>query len=599
MKAYFFWTSLAVSVAAMTTGHAQTVTFAAPAADEDLRGLLRDASLTLAIDPEENVGPQDYVAAARADYRRILTALYADGYYGGTISISIDGREAANLAPLDAPARIDQIAIEVTTGPRFDFGRAEVTPLAPNTELPEGFRTGAPAQSDVIRQSVTAATGAWRDAGYAKVTPADQQITARHPVQQLDVAVTLETGPRLTFGPLTVTGNDAVRTNRLLRIAGLPVGEVYSPGAVARAEDRLRRTGAFDSVALVESETIGPDNTLPMTAQVVESKPRRIGAGIEVSTVDGLTVSAFWLHRNFLGGAERFRVEGEISGIGGETGGTDYRLSASLRRPAVWGADTDFLNAISISRLDEPNYLLDQFTLQSTLTRPIGDYLTVEGGLGILAAREVTDLGERDYVLLTVPLSATYDRRDDVTNPKYGYYLDVDATPFISINGGDNGARFFADGRIYRSFGEDDRFTLAARSQLGSVLGATLDTAPADYLFFSGGGGTVRGQRFQSLGVDRMIAGEDVRSGGLSFVGAQLETRIDVTDTIGVVGFYDAGFVGETSDPFGDGDWQAGAGFGLRYETGIGPIRLDIATPASGDNAGDRVEVYIGIGQSF
>ena len=72
-----------------------------------------------------------------------------------------------------------------------------------------------------------------------------------------------------------------------------------------------------------------------------------------------------------------------------------------------------------------------------------------------------------------------------------------------------------------------------------------------------------------------------------------------MTDNIGVVGFYDIGFVGETADPFGEGDWHAGAGLGLRYNTGIGPIRLDIATPANGDQIGERVEVYIGIGQSF
>ncbi len=601
MRTHPLLTGLAVFSVAVLPGLAvaQDVQFSAPAADENLTGLLRGASLTLEITPEEGAAPQDYVAAARADYRRLLTALYADGYYGGTISIKIDGREASTLAPLDAPTQISVIAIDVVPGPRFAFGRTEITPLAPATELPEGFAAGSPAQSDIIRQSVDAATGAWRDAGYAKVTPDGQQITARHPDEVLDVAVALSTGPQLTFGPLTVSGNEAVRTNRILRIAGLPTGAVYSPDELEDAKTRLRRTGAFDSVALVESETIGPDNTLPITAQVVESKPRRIGAGIEISTLDGLKLSTYWLHRNFLGGAERFRVDGVISDIGADTAGIDYRLSASLRRPAVWGADTDFLNTISISRLDEPNYLLDQISIESKLTRPLGEYLTIEGGLGILAAREDSAMGKRDYILLTAPLSATYDRRDNIANPKNGYYLDIDATPFISIQGGDNGARLFTDGRVYRSFGAVDQFTLAARSQIGSVLGASIDTAPADYLFYSGGGGTVRGQQFQSLGVDRTVNGDVIRTGGLSFAGAQLEARFDVTDTIGLVGFYDAGFVGESGNPFDDGDWQAGAGFGLRYNTGIGPIRLDIATPASGDDAGDRVEVYIGIGQSF
>ena len=51
--------------------------------------------------------------------------------------------------------------------------------------------------------------------------------------------------------------------------------------------------------------------------------------------------------------------------------------------------------------------------------------------------------------------------------------------------------------------------------------------------------------------------------------------------------------------PGESGAWHAGAGVGLRYATGIGPIRLDLVTPASGDDAGDSLQVYIGIGQAF
>ncbi|MFB1023823.1 MAG: BamA/TamA family outer membrane protein, partial [Octadecabacter sp.] len=137
---------------------------------------------------------------------------------------------------------------------------------------------------------------------------------------------------------------------------------------------------------------------------------------------------------------------------------------------------------------------------------------------------------------------------------------------------------------------------LALRGQIGSILGADAADVPASYLFYSGGGGTVRGQPRQSLAVD-LGGGNEI--GGTSFFGAQFEARVDVTDTIGVVGFYDTGFVGTDAIPFENGDWHAGAGLGLRYDTGIGPIRLDLATPASGDEAGQRIEVYIGIGQSF
>lgn len=578
---------------------AQDITFDAGDASDTLRGELRSASLVLALKGEETTQAQDLVAAARADYRRILTALYSAGYYGGEIGILVNGREAAGIPALDAPQTINSIAISVTPGPKFQFGEAVVGPAPSTAVLPAGFVTGSGASTDVIRSAVSAVVTAWQDAGYAKAAADGQRITARHRDETLDVNVTIATGPQLTFGDLIVSGNTAVRTDRIVAIAGLPTGSVYSPDDLTKAERRLRDTGAFDSVALVEAENIAAGDVLPITAQIAEAKPRRFGFGVELSSIEGLGTSAYWLHRNYFGGAEQFRVGAEVSGIGGETGGVDYRLNASLKRPAVYGPDTDFLISAEISREDEPDYILDQAAVEATLTRLIRDDLEISGGFGLITAREETEAGVREFTLLTAPLGATLDRRDDATNANNGYYIDIDATPFLSIDGADNGARLFADTRGYRSFGEEDRFTLAARSQIGTVLGADAEDAPADFLFFSGGGGTVRGQPYNALGIDTVIDGETVGRGGLSFAGAQLEARYGVTDAIGVVGFYDVGFVGETSDPFGEGDWHAGAGLGIRYNTGIGPIRLDIATPTTGGNAGERVEVYIGIGQSF
>lgn len=599
MKLFF---SVLGSFALLTSSPAwaQEITFDTGDADEELEDQLRGASLVLSLDDEqEQPAAQDLVAAARADYRRLLTALYADGHYGGEISVRVNGREASGIPPLDAPRTVSKIDIVVTPGPRFSFGAANVTPAPPTAVLPDRFRSGAPAQTETVREAVRAVVTSWQEQGFAKATPSGQQITARHLEEVLDVNVTIATGPRLTFGALAVSGNEAVRAERIRDIAGLPTGEVYSPQAIEKAERRLRETGTFDSVSLVEAEEIAAGDVLPITAQIVEAKPRRFGFGVELSSIEGLGTSAYWLHRNFFGGAEQFRVEGDVSGIGGETGGLDYSISASLKRPAVYGPDTDFLISGQISRQDEPDFVLDQAAVEATLSRLIREDLEISGGFGVITAREETDAGTREFTLLTAPLSATLDRRDEPTDAKNGYFIDIDATPFVSLAGADDGARLFTDARAYRSFGEDQRITLAARSQVGAVFGASAEDAPADFLFFSGGGGTVRGQPYNDLGIDTTIDGEVIRRGGLSFAGAQLEARYGVTDNIGIVGFYDVGFVGETSDPFGAGDWHAGAGLGVRYNTGIGPIRLDIATPTTGDRAGERVEVYIGIGQAF
>lgn len=583
----------AIALVCASSASAQEVRLVTDAAED----ALNNASLLRAL--EADAAPQDYVAAARADYRRLLTALYAAGYYGGTISITVDGREAANIAPLDAPRSIGQVVITVAAGNAFTFGNVRIAPLPPETTLLEDLGPRRTAQSPVIGAVVRDGISSWRDLGYAKTSVVDQRITARHADAKLDVDVTLDTGPQLRFGPMTVSGLQSVSADRIREIAGLPVGDVFSPQELEAAAARLRRTGAFASVSLREADDIGPDNTLPISAQLASANPRRIGFGIELSSVEGVTLSSFWLHRNLLGGAERIRVDAEVSGISGETGGIDYRLGGTFTRPATFGADTDYFISGEISREDEPEFLIDKIGVETGLTRRVTDDLTVRGAVGVLRAREETAFDTRDYILLTLPLDATLDRRDEPSNAANGYYIDLDATPFISTDGEISGAQLYGDARAYRSFGETDQFTLAGRVQIGSVVGAGLDEAPADYLFYSGGGGTVRGQAYQSLGIASVQNGRAVTTGGTSFLGAQLEARFAVRENISLVGFYDFGQVGATQIPGEDAEWHAGAGVGLRYNTGIGPIRLDLGTQASGDNAGQDLQVYIGIGQAF
>ena len=89
-----------------------------------------------------------------------------------------------------------------------------------------------------------------------------------------------------------------------------------------------------------------------------------------------------------------------------------------------------------------------------------------------------------------------------------------------------------------------------------------------------------------------------VQTGGLSFAGASAEFRAAITDTIGAVAFYDVGLISIDEFFGGTSQWHSGAGLGLRYNTGIGPIRLDVAMPVAGPT-GDGVQIYVGIGQAF
>ncbi|MFN3723530.1 MAG: autotransporter assembly complex protein TamA [Paracoccaceae bacterium] len=599
-----FVACLGVALILGQTGYAlDRVQFTVAGADSTLSGALRGASALLALENEEDQ-PDQVLAAARAEYGRLVGALYAQGHYSPVVSVLLDGREAAGIAPLDAPQRVSRIEVRVDPGPQFRFSQAAIAPLAPDTDLPDGFARGEVAQSGLVRQAVTAGVDGWRALGHAKTRVTGQDVVADHPNRTLSARVALEPGPRLRFGAVDVLGNQRTRENRVRKIAGIPQGETFDPAEIDRAQNRLRRTGTFSSVTITEDEGITRPDLLGTTITVVEEKPRRLSFGAEISSLEGLDLTAAWMHRNLLGGAERLRIEGQVKNIGAKDNGMDYGLKLTIDRPATLTPDTTGRFNAEIGRLDEPDFRADLARLGVGFTHVFSDSLTgrVDLAYSIIDGTEFSENRSfgRDFQFrsLSLPVALTWDRRDNKTDAKRGFFIEAEVKPFLGFGTTGSGVRATADLRGYRGFGADDRFVIAARAQAGIVTGAGLLETPRDDLFYSGGGGTVRGQPFQSLGVNVLRGPIDYKIGGNHFLAGSLELRTKVTKNIGVVGFVDAGRVdvGGFFDP--SGDWHAGAGLGLRYDTGFGPIRVDIAGPVGG-TTGKGVQLYVGLGQAF
>lgn len=575
--------------------HAQDITLTAPGADARLVDRLRAGALLLR--PAD--GPrqaQDITAAARADYGRLIGLLYEAGYFAPVISIRLDGQEASEISPFAAPVTIARVDILVQTGAPFRLRQAEIGPLAPDTTIPDDFRPGSPATTPLLRDATRAALTAWQTRGHATAAVADQRITAHHRAALLDVAIRLDPGPVIRFGTLLPEGQARMRPDRLRAIAGLPTGTIYTPDALARAETRLRDTGAFSAVALRLAEP-NRDHVANVTALVDEAPLRRLGFGAEIASDEGIMFSAYWMHRNLLGGAERLRFDVEVSGINDLTSGDgiDTELTARFDRPATFGPDTGLSLEAELLMLREPSFQSDGISLEGRLTQRFSDRLTLDAGVGLAFSRIQDGFGRRDITRLTLPLGATYDTRDDPIDARRGRFVDGRITPFQVLGGG-AGAQLMVEGRGYIPIGAAARTRMAGRVQLGTVTGGTLTEIPPDDLLFSGGSGTVRGQSFRSLGAQQ--AGQT--SGGRSFAGLSGELRHDIGDTrFGLVGFADAGYI--SSGAWGDGpsDWQSGAGLGLRYSTPFGPLRVDLATPVSGTRSGQDFFLYIGIGQAF
>ncbi|WP_171173489.1 autotransporter assembly complex family protein [Ruegeria sp. HKCCD8929] len=585
---------LCVLATADSAGALET-TLSTPGASSDLRDRIAETSSVLTAEARGLETPLELLSASLSDYRTLVQILYDEGYFSPVVSIRLDGREAANIDPLNSPAQVNRIDIAVQTGPAFRFGTARIAPLARGTELPDGFARGAPANTSIIQDAARAGVLGWKNVGHAKADIGDQRITARHSQATLDTDIELLPGPKLTFGRMFIQGDSDVRARSIERIAGFPTGEIYSPDKVQRVGTRLRRTGTFSVVSLQERETPNPDGSLDFDATFEDMPKRRFTFGVEISSREGLDVSTTWLHRNLFGGAERLRFEASIRNIGG-TEDIDGRIGLRLDQPDRLGPDDSTFYVAEIERRNRTHYNVTRAALGYGARRTFSDRLYAEASVAFAYADADDAYGEgRKFRYLVLPLRSEWDERDSKVSATRGFYLDAQAQPFLGLSDSDSGLRLYLDGRGYWDIGTAGRLVLAGRVQVGSVIGPSADNVSPDFLFFSGGAGTVRGQAFESLGIP--VNGQT--AGGRSFLGLSAEVRGRVTDALSLVGFYDYGAVDSSSFVSGDSAHHSGAGLGVRYDLGgFGPLRFDLAYPVQGPDD-DGLQFYIGIGQAF
>ena len=580
----------------------------------DAERAARGASNLVRQSDEPAPGASGLIARARGDYRRILAAMYNQGYYGPTISILIGGQEATELQPDAALPPGVRVEIIVDPGPPFQFGQTTIVDRAPPTddrrdrvEQPEdeGFVAGERARASTVREARRLAVEAWRQQGHPKAEIERREVVADHPRNVLDVLLDVAPGPLAAYGDIIVRGTERMIPSFVAAQTGLKRGEEFDPDDLERAQDRLARLQVFRTIRLIEDAPVGPDGLLPIEVVVDERPLRRIGVGATLSNIDGLGAETFFLHRNLFGRAERLRLNAEVAGIG--TDGSDvedfdYEVGVNLVLPGRFTPDTDVtFDARGIRRV------LDTYTETSAdVALGLEQFFTPEltGRLAIAGSRSRFEdaFGTRDFTAVGLVGGLTFDTRDDALDATEGFYVDADVEPYYEFEFETTAVRGDIDARAYLGFGDEDTFVLAGRGVVGATVGAEIATTAPDRLYFAGGGGSVRGYEYQSIGVEGPIdpiTGLPVVTGGLSLIEGSLELRARrLFGNFGAAIFADAGVV--SAEQFADfSDIRIGVGAGIRYHTGLGPIRLDVAIPIDPRERDNGYGIYVGLGQAF
>lgn len=560
--------------------------------DEGLRAVLEASSQLFALAQRPPATLVGLRRRAEGDLERLRTALRSEGYYASQLDLEIDDE-----------ARPVRVGLRIDPGPRYSLVSYEITyvdsPAPPEAEQPGlqeiAVSIGMPARAPEIVAAEQSLVSRLQERGYPFAGIAERKTLVNHDERAMTVQLSVDAGPAATLGALTFAGQQRVAESYLRRVAGWRPGAPYDRRVIQETQRRLSATGLFSSVTVETAAAPDADGALPVTVTVVERAHRSIGAAASISTDIGPGGEIFWEHRNLLGENETLRASATGSLI-------EQSGALSFRKPAFLEREQALLAELTGGFEDNDAFERQAVEGLVALERPFLENWRISGGVS--AGYEIVDenadsnTGERQFTLFGLPLTATRDTTDDPLDPASGTRLQTSLTPATGV--GDDSLLFVTGvlgGSAYYAVDENERFILAGRARAGTILGEDTEILPADRRFYAGGGGSIRGYEFQLVGP---LDDDDDPLGGTSLVELGVEARVRVSEDVGIVPFLDGGTVFD--DPwFGSGEtlrWAAG--LGVRYFTGFGPLRLDVAFPLNGrDDVDETLQLYVSFGQAF
>ncbi len=580
-----------------------TATLTVEGDDDTLKDALEKASTLVQEAGSPVSGSLGLLARARSDREQLVAALFSHARYDGVVNISIDGRLLDDLPPdTNFGAGPVPVTISITPGVTFTLGEIALTGDAAGLMPAEfGLIPGGNAGSSAILRAEAEIVRRLREEGRPLAEATGRDIVADHNTATLNVTIDVAAGPIAGYGPTTVTGAESMDPGFTAYVTDLKEGRTYSPREVEEARDRLLALGVFSSVTVKQGEELDANGQIPIEVAVSERKLRYFGFGATVSNTEGLGIEGYWGHRNLFGGAETLRIEGSVGRIGEEDfsniGKLNYSAAILFEKPAVVGPNSKFFSRFK-TVFEHPD-AYDRFSTE--LAAGLSYQFTREQSASVEASLEYSDIddffhpdGER-HLIASLPTQYVFDNRDNKLDPKKGFRALAFAEPAHDFFTGATFVKVRGELSAYRAIDDAQRFVLAGKVATGSILGASVEEVPADRRFYAGGGGSVRGYNYQGIGPKDPNGNP---TGGLSYLELSGELRVQVTDTIGIVPFIDAGAVSE--DEFlGSARLKMGAGVGLRYLTPFGPLRIDAAVPLNRDPGDPDFAIYAGVGQAF
>ena len=404
-------------------------------------------------------------------------------------------------------------------------------------------------------------------------------------------------GDKYTFGNIEIVGNKKTPTYLVRREIIYEPDEVYSLEKVSESQTRIFQLGFFKSVII--NQIYNDDSlTVDTLITVVDRELGSIRFGVGFGTEDKLRGQIGWTQRNFLGGGRNLDVLTKASFI-------TQLIQTSITQPYVAGRDSQLTALVNFQRDDLPSYEGSSVSSSLTLSKRLSRHLRGNSSFNIIysrinsqATRTPIEQSRENVFLTTFGGGLNYNTTDNIFDPTNGVFADQRfESAFKAFGSNVNYFMSFTDLRAYKEIKKD--FVIAKRLQFGMLypFGSTGEfDVPIFKRFFAGGSNSMRGFPFQRLGP--LDSNEDPLGGNSLLVG-NLEFRFPVYADFGGVVFLDYGNVFSDSFSYPLNELKYAVGTGVRYNTIIGPVRLDFGYALNPNPDLDRFQVFLSVGQAF
>lgn len=575
--------------AVFSAGISYSVTFEGLDDPKALRAL-RSSSNLIALRRKQPSSLNALRFRAESDLPDLIRILHAHGYLEAEVDVKIEDRypdyQVLILLRPGPLYRIEKYQIDLKGNLPGEIVRC------PRLTLPNiGIELGDAADTKKILDSELCALRLLAECGYPLAAIGNREIVADGRTKRVKVYLTIDAGPLSHFGEVSIEGNVSVKAPLIEQQIRWCEGDIYESSLVECTQEGLMETGLFSSVYITHNETLNADGQLPMCIEVCETKHRSISIGASYQTTYGAGATFGWENRNVGGLGRKMLLQADIAQRG-------HSGIASFLIPNFYRIGQNYIIQAQAAHESIKPYRMQSYSLLNRFDRQVNDTFFFSAGAKLEYMLVSNSVDNGNFLLVEAPLFFRWTNVEDFLNPLGGARLEYWGVPAVNIK---DTSDFYYSQTValstYLPLLRDDRLILAQKITFGTIFSNGIGAVPVPKRFFGGSEDHLRGYKYYTVSP---LDENDKPIGGRSAIFYSIEPRLRLTDSIGVVPFFDLGNVYLDTWPTFKGKWRKSAGIGLRYFSFIGPLRLDLAFPLNRREGIDpHWWIFVSLGQTF